>query len=536
MDGEQSSGETSAKVPAGDAVQVTIGATVPTGFEGTAADEVSEKIGVEALVSKDRGRITFVVPSSELREVHQLRSVDNLFVVVEEFQGYQFKENKEEALADFTALPSKLSWDIPLGLWRQNNDIKRKKTHGQRRGQPQGQQRGSVAKGIAAPGATGSVEDGVHRLKVHDSSDATGRDEQDAAAAALSATTAKEGEDVVEAGDTESPASGEDVAAPEEPEELPGGDGGRTLRFRVTCNRAGDGHSFTSMEVAREFGGAVQDHFGWKADMKNFDVEVLVNIHDQEMCVGIALTEESLHRRNITHFGPTTLRSTLAYGMLRLCSPQPGDIIIDPMCGTGAIPVECGMEWPRSFHIGGDSFPMATNRSVNNVNHLNSKRNSGGRSLPVDIVQWDVCRLPLKTASVDACVTDMPFGKRMGSRRRNWDLYPACLLELARVCRPGTGRAALLTQDKKCMSKVLMQMGHLWRKAHTVWVNVGGLHAGVFLLRRTAAPYDGPGPGHRERVAPYAERATATATATAASDGAGARDDGAGIGATGGDA
>lgn len=25
----------------------------------------------------------------------------------------------------------------------------------------------------------------------------------------------------------------------------------------------------------------------------------------------------------------------------------------------------------------------------------------------------------------------------------------------------------------------------LWRKSHTVWVNVGGLHAGVFVLRRT---------------------------------------------------
>lgn len=29
-------------------------------------------------------------------------------------------------------------------------------------------------------------------------------------------------------------------------------------------------------------------------------------------------------------------------------------------------------------------------------------------------------------------------------------------------------------------------MGGLWRKLHTVWVNVGGLHAGVFLLKRTA--------------------------------------------------
>lgn len=46
-------------------------------------------------------------------------------------------------------------------------------------------------------------------------------------------------------------------------------------------------------------------------------LQVLLNIHNNEVVIGIALTVESLHRRNITHFGPTTLRSTLAYGMLR---------------------------------------------------------------------------------------------------------------------------------------------------------------------------------------------------------------------------
>lgn len=41
------------------------------------------------------------------------------------------------------------------------------------------------------------------------------------------------------------------------------------------------------------------------------------------------------------------------------------------------------------------------------------------------------------------------------SKKRNWNLYPACLREMSRVCRPGTGRAVLLTQDKKCFTKVL---------------------------------------------------------------------------------
>ena len=35
------------------------------------------------------------------------------------------------------------------------------------------------------------------------------------------------------------------------------------------------------------------------------------------MRLGISLTKESLHRRNIANFGPTTLRPTIAYCMLR---------------------------------------------------------------------------------------------------------------------------------------------------------------------------------------------------------------------------
>lgn len=33
--------------------------------------------------------------------------------------------------------------------------------------------------------------------------------------------------------------------------------------------------------------------------------------------------------------------------------------------------------------------------------------------------------------------------------------------------------------------QALSRMGHIWRKGQTVWVNVGGLHAAVYLLRRT---------------------------------------------------
>ncbi|XP_071781961.1 tRNA (guanine(6)-N(2))-methyltransferase THUMP3 isoform X1 [Centroberyx gerrardi] len=451
--GPTSSSETEATSEA--IITVTIGATVPTGFEHTAAEEVKEKIGVEAQISKDRGRIYFQISTDKLFQVHLLKSVDNLFVVVEEYDHYQFKESKEETLMDLQQLASKLPWTNALEVWKLNNSLKKKR--GRRRG-------GNGAKGKPNSEAMEAV--------------AAETEQQQLAEPSVSAEGQAKEES---APDVESSTQDSEEAAPE----------AKLIKFRVTCNRAGDKHSFSSNEAARDFGGAVQEFFQWKADMTKFDIEVLLNIHNEEVVIGIALTEESLHRRNITHFGPTTLRSTLCYGMLRLCKPQASDVILDPMCGTGAIPLEGAIEFPSSFYIAGDNNDMAVNRTVNNVCHIQKRRDDKGSApgLPIDTVQWDLCHLPIRTSSVDIIITDMPFGKRMGSRKKNWDLYPSCLREMARVCRPDSGKAVLLTQDKKCFSKAISRMGGLWRKSHTVWVNVGGLHAGVYLLKRTGATF-----------------------------------------------
>lgn len=63
----------------------------------------------------------------------------------------------------------------------------------------------------------------------------------------------------------------------------------------------------------------------------------------------------------------------------------------------------------------------------------------------------------------------------MGSRKKNWDLYPSCLREMARVCRPGSGKAVLLTQDKKCFSKVnIVSAGALFHEKQHVLVFSAG--------------------------------------------------------------
>ncbi|XP_054202071.1 tRNA (guanine(6)-N(2))-methyltransferase THUMP3 isoform X2 [Homo sapiens] len=299
---------------------VTIGATVPTGFEQTAADEVREKLGSSCKISRDRGKIYFVISVESLAQVHCLRSVDNLFVVVQEFQDYQFKQTKEEVLKDFEDLAGKLPWSNPLKVWKINASFKKKKAKRKKINQNSSKEKINNGQEVKIDQRNVKKEFTSHALDSHI------LDYYENPAIKEDVSTLI-GDDLASCKDETDESSKEET----EPQ---------VLKFRVTCNRAGEKHCFTSNEAARDFGGAVQDYFKWKADMTNFDVEVLLNIHDNEVIVGIALTEESLHRRNITHFGPTTLRSTLAYGMLRLCDPLPYDIIVDPMCGTGAIPIE----------------------------------------------------------------------------------------------------------------------------------------------------------------------------------------------------
>ena len=54
----------------------------------------------------------------------------------------------------------------------------------------------------------------------------------------------------------------------------------------------------------------------------------------------LTLTKDSLFKRNISHFGPTTLRATICSALLTMADVKPGDVVVDPMCGGGSIPIE----------------------------------------------------------------------------------------------------------------------------------------------------------------------------------------------------
>lgn len=101
-----------------------------------------------------------------------------------------------------------------------------------------------------------------------------------------------------------------------------------TLRFRCTAMRTGK-HVFSSVDSACHVGGGINDYFNWKVNLSNFDVEVVVYIVDDFISVGIQLTRENQSIRNVTHFGPTTLKANICYCLLKLTQPKPGNLFIN---------------------------------------------------------------------------------------------------------------------------------------------------------------------------------------------------------------
>eukprot|EP00095_Tigriopus_kingsejongensis_P000571 maker-scaffold372_size192401-snap-gene-0.41 protein:Tk00571 transcript:maker-scaffold372_size192401-snap-gene-0.41-mRNA-1 annotation:"thump domain-containing protein 3-like" len=178
--------------------------------------------------------------------------------------------------------------------------------------------------------------------------------------------------------------------------------------FRCTCYRSGERHHFSSMDAARTLGGTIQDMFQWRVKMKDFDIEVVVNIDVNQVYWGLSLTHVSLFRRNIEFFGPTTLRATICSGLLKMANIQPGDVVVDPMCGGGSIPIEGALGYPGAFYMAGDLHELARNRTRDNVTALQTR---SGRGLPLDTLQWDCTQIPLREASVDVFVTDLSTGK-----------------------------------------------------------------------------------------------------------------------------
>ncbi|KAH3759476.1 replication factor C subunit 2 [Pelomyxa schiedti] len=253
-----------------------------------------------------------------------------------------------------------------------------------------------------------------------------------------------------------------------------------SLSFRGTCVREGT-HNYTSTQIAANVGAGVIASVKWKVNLKFFDVEVYTHVIQAYAWIGLSLTHrgrKALFKRNRVALGRTSLKPSIAYGMLRAASITDGDFVCDPMCGCGTIPIEGAIQWPRTVFLGADIEGLSVEKAAENQANLRAITSHN-----LEIARWDATRIPLRTGSLDIVLSDMPYGVRCGNNRINRKLYPAVIREFIRVVRP-EGRVIFLTSERALVKSVLDSLGPIVRLVSEFKVDNSGISTSVYVLTK----------------------------------------------------
>jgi len=130
-------------------------------------------------------------------------------------------------------------------------------------------------------------------------------------------------------------------------------------------------------------------------------------------------------------FHPGVMMPRMARTLVNLTCSYAGEIVLDPFCGTGGILIEAEMLGMHA--VGSDFDPMMVNGSRQNVTQPN-------------FMLADATHLPLGNHTIDAVVTDFPYGQSVCIKKTDTmaNLYAEALDEIHRVLKVGH-RAVVVT-------------------------------------------------------------------------------------------
>jgi tRNA (guanine10-N2)-dimethyltransferase len=130
-------------------------------------------------------------------------------------------------------------------------------------------------------------------------------------------------------------------------------------------------------------------------------------------------------------FHPGVMMPRMARTLVNIAYAQPGDIVLDPFCGTGGLLIEAELLGMHTLGSDFDPFMIA-----------GSRRNTQ----KTEVFLGDAASLPIRDQSVDSIVTDFPYGQSVCIRKTDTmdQLYGDALGEIRRILRPHR-RAVVVT-------------------------------------------------------------------------------------------
>lgn len=177
-------------------------------------------------------------------------------------------------------------------------------------------------------------------------------------------------------------------------------------------------------------------HIRGQVSLKDPQAEFRAVISEDKCYLGRVISRcdrNSFHNRrpgNRPFFHPGVMMPRIARVIVNMSLVGTGQRMLDPFCGTGGIVLEA--ELMGIDAIGSDIDPDMV---------IGSRKNLSSNAL----IMADSTDLPFVSGSMDAVVTDLPYGQSSAIRARDLDhLYSASLQEICRILAPGK-RAVLVT-------------------------------------------------------------------------------------------
>ncbi|QXE33543.1 methyltransferase domain-containing protein [Streptomyces sp. GMY02] len=225
------------------------------------------------------------------------------------------------------------------------------------------------------------------------------------------------------------------------------------------------------IEGREPFMETISTKLGWENDPKAWDVNIAE--HGPFLLADVGAMHRSRRYAKLRRI-PASVNPLVGSLLVQLAKPEADDTVYDPFCGSGTLLTEVAAIGRGAGLLGTDISPTALEVARLNLSAVDT---------PHLLAQARAETLPLPEHSVDRIISNMPFGKRVGSHHANSRLYPRFLAELTRVLNP-KGRAVLLTEDKRLFQQAVQETSGI-RVIKEVQVTSGGLHPTAYTIEHT---------------------------------------------------
>lgn len=234
---------------------------------------------------------------------------------------------------------------------------------------------------------------------------------------------------------------------------------------RVECERKGD-HPFRSPDVERAVGEALLEG-GFALDLKEPKEIFFVDILHQRCFIGILVVDHLCKRAYRVRVSNQSIHPCIAYALLCLAGARKSDVILDPFCKDGVIPLEAFLSGITKIHAF-DSFRYHVKYAAVNAAMVKAK---------IGFRQYDVSWMTtlFKERSVDCIVTNLFISKRDGDIQKTLGEFFQCVAVLVRRC------IALVTNKPE----LVLRHAFLFSIALRRDIFVGEMCYSLFILKKS---------------------------------------------------